>query len=106
MLPSFTDEATSLLIGLLKRNPKDRLGQNGVDEVKRHIFFDGMDWEALKERRIKAPFVPEIQDDLDLSNIDKMFTNEKAQETPEVSLLLKKKKFEEFTYVEGNGALN
>ena len=47
MLPVFSDEATSLLVGLLKRNPKERLGTNGVEEIKSHIFFDGMDWEKL-----------------------------------------------------------
>ena len=106
MLPTFSDEATSLLIGLLKRNPKDRLGCGGIDEIKNHIFFDGMDWEALVARKIQPSFVPEIQDEMDLRNVDKMFTNEKAQETPEVSLLLQKKKFDQFTYVDNKSALN
>ena len=53
-----------------------------------------------------APFVPQIESDLDLRNIDKMFTKEKPAETPEVSMLLQKKKFEQFTYVENGGALN
>ena len=53
MLPCFGDEATSLLIGLLKRNPRDRLGTNGIEEIKGHIFFDGMDWESLLARKIE-----------------------------------------------------
>ena len=52
MMPTFSDEATSLLIGLLKRNPKDRLGKNGIEEIKQHIFFDGMDWEAIVARKV------------------------------------------------------
>ena len=52
------------------------------------------------------PFVPQIENDLDLRNIDKLFTKEKPQETPEESMLLQKKKFEQFTYVENNSALN
>ena len=105
-MPTFSDEATSLLIGLLKRNPKDRLGTNGIDEIKQHIFFDGVDWELMLARKVQPSFVPTISDDLDLRNIDKMFTNEKAEETPEVSLLLQKKKFDQFTYVDNKTALN
>ena len=57
-------------------------------------------------RQVKAPFVPQIASDLDLRNIDRMFTKEKPAETPEDSMLLQKKKFEQFTYVENGGALN
>ena len=77
-----------------------------MDDIKRHIFFDGIDWQALYARSIPSLFVPQIENDMDLRNIDKMFTKEKPAETPEVSMLLQKKKFEQFTYVENGGALN
>jgi Protein kinase C terminal domain len=44
--------------------------------------------------------VPKIEDENDLSNIDKMFTREHPTETPENNLLLQKQKFDDFTYVE------
>ena len=53
-----------------------------------------MDWEALKARDIGAPFIPEVADDLDLRNIDRVFTREKPSETPEDSILLQKRKFD------------
>lgn len=106
MRPEFTDEASSLLTGLLKRNPKERLGSRSVDEIKRHIFFDGINWDALYQKEVESPFKPSINDELDVRNIDKMFTKEVPRETPEVSMLLQKKKFEQFTYVEDNSALN
>ena len=60
----------------------------------------------MYQRQVASPFVHQIESDLDLRNIDKMFTKEKPAETPEVSMLLQKKKFDQFTYVENGGALN
>lgn len=47
MRPEFSDEACSLLRGLLKRNPKERLGSRSADDLKNHIFFDSIDWQAM-----------------------------------------------------------
>lgn len=47
MRPEFSDSANSLLTMLLKRNPRERLGSRSVDDIKRHIFFDGIDWQAM-----------------------------------------------------------
>ena len=50
MRPEFSDSASSLLTCLLKRNPRERLGSRSVEDIKRHIFFDGIDWEAMYAR--------------------------------------------------------
>ena len=42
---------------LMERDVKRRLGACGSDEVKRHPFFVSVDWEAMRERRVKPPFV-------------------------------------------------
>ena len=52
------------LIGrLLERKPGRRLGMlNGrAADIKRHKWFEGMDWEALASRRVQPPRLP--QDD-------------------------------------------
>ena len=66
------------------------------------MFFDGVDWLKMSQKEIKPEYVPEIEDDLDTKNIDKMFTREAPAETPEVSNALVKKKFDQFTYVESS----
>jgi len=46
-LPSFLSiDSRELLIALLNRNPSKRLGSRagGVDDIKNHQFFKGMDW--------------------------------------------------------------
>ena len=42
---------------LMERDVKRRLGACGSEEVKRHPFFGSVDWEAMRERRVKPPFV-------------------------------------------------
>ncbi len=38
--PSFSTEAMSLIRGLLKKDPRERLGcREDVEEIKKHVFF-------------------------------------------------------------------
>jgi len=62
------DDAKDLVLGLLHRNPLDRLGTIGVQQVKEHFFFEGLDWDGLL--RQKAEFVPHLQNDEDTSYFD------------------------------------
>ena len=33
-----------------------RLGRNGAEDIKKHPFFNGLDWSSL--RNMRAPYVP------------------------------------------------
>jgi len=46
------------------------LGANGVLEIKNHPWFDKVNWNALVGKSIKAPFVPILSSDADISNFD------------------------------------
>ena len=44
-----------------------------VEDVKKHPFFEGVDWQAVLEKRISVPFRPKIEEgELDTSNIDRV----------------------------------
>lgn len=62
---------------LLVKDPRKRLGGSSEDaaELKRHPFFRGLDWNALANKKIPAPFVPRISDELDVSNFAEEFTS-------------------------------
>jgi len=34
------------------KNPDKRLGFNGLDEIKKHKFFEGFDWNKLEKRNV------------------------------------------------------
>ena len=46
-----------------------RLGLTGVEEIKAHPFFEGLDWRTL--RNAKAPFAPNLTSDDDCQRFDK-----------------------------------
>ncbi|XP_077394683.1 rho-associated protein kinase 2 isoform X1 [Festucalex cinctus] len=49
-----------------------RLGQNGVEEIKRHPFFRNDQWTFDTIRETVAPVVPELSSDIDTSNFDEI----------------------------------
>jgi serine/threonine protein kinase len=52
-----SNEAKNLIVHLLNRNPSKRLGagQDGADEIKRHPFFDSIDWNRVANKQITVP---------------------------------------------------
>lgn len=74
---NFERDAKDLLIGLLSRDPKQRLGNNGAKEIMEHAFFRTIDWNILNSKDYLPPFKPPVKDNFDTSNFDQEFTNEK-----------------------------
>lgn len=64
----------NLLTRLLEKNPKERIGFKGAAEIKSHPWFEKVNWNALTNKAIKAPFVPILTSDADSSNFDEEFT--------------------------------
>ncbi|MBW0495188.1 hypothetical protein O181_034903 [Austropuccinia psidii MF-1] len=69
-------EAQSVLTGLLTRDPYQRLGSNGAEEIKRHPFFSQIDWKRLLMKQYTPPFKPSVASAIDTSNFDSEFTSE------------------------------
>lgn len=101
--PAYISEnAKSLLEGLLIRDPEKRLGTNGGTEVKNHPWFGDIDWDKLVRKEIDPPFKPKVKSVDDTSQIDPTFTREKAIDSvPDPSVLSESVQgnFEGFTYV-------
>ena len=59
-------EFSELVSHLLKRDPTERLGTGKGDfnEVKRHDFFDGVDWVGLRNHTAKLTYLNKINNTL------------------------------------------
>jgi len=101
--PSFlSEQGKSILEGLLNRDSTQRLGcgKDDGDEVIRHPFFAGIDFDKLLNKTYQPPFKPKVEDAMDVRNFDKEFTNMPAVLTPEsLSVNALNKEFEDFTFV-------
>ncbi|TNM96110.1 hypothetical protein fugu_015771 [Takifugu bimaculatus] len=86
-MPQFlSTEAQSLLRNLFKRNPANRLGAgpDGVEEIKRHQFFNTIDWNKLFRREIHPPFKPAAGRPDDTFYFDPEFTAKTPRDSPGV----------------------
>ncbi|VDD95337.1 unnamed protein product [Enterobius vermicularis] len=75
--------ATSLVKRLCRDNPGERLGTSigGVSDIRKHRWFMGFDWEALRARAMEAPIVPKVTNPSDSRNFDNY--SEDLDEAPE-----------------------
>merc|ERR1712100_609721 len=55
---NITSTCLSFLRCLLQKDISQRLGcgPDGIQELKKHIFFDGFDWKKLQSKKLKAPY--------------------------------------------------
>ena len=93
-------EAEDLIFKMIN-NSNERLGKNGVEEIKSHPFFKNVDWENI--RNSKAPFIPELENDYDTKYFEEKFQYEEEFYPPKKKY--KKRKDIEFlgyTYKEGD----
>ncbi|KAJ2607525.1 Serine/threonine-protein kinase Sgk2 [Coemansia sp. RSA 1804] len=75
--------AQDFIVRILERDPQKRLGNGvfGTENVKRHVFFHGIDWAKIYRQEYAPPFVPKVSSIFDLSNIDPEFRNEPIPES-------------------------
>nr|XP_049466556.1 cGMP-dependent protein kinase, isozyme 1 [Anopheles coluzzii] len=64
--------AVSLIKRLCRDVPSERLGyqRGGVQDIKKHKWFQGFDWDGLIALTLKSPLQPNLLGPLDMSNFD------------------------------------
>ena len=71
--PVLTAEAVDLILKLL-RDPNDRLGARGVEDIKHHPFFKDINWESIRQSQV--PYIPDITGEADTRHFDKFEEDE------------------------------
>lgn len=76
--PAFLSEpCKALIVGLLDRDPKKRLGsKDDVNDIKRQPFFATIDWNRLYRKEVEVAYKPQVKDITDTRNFDDNFTAE------------------------------
>lgn len=72
-------EAKNLICSFLT-DRSQRLGRNGIEEIKRHLFFQNDQWTFETIRACVPPVVPELSSDDDTRNFDDVEKDDATEE--------------------------
>jgi hypothetical protein len=50
---------------MIQRKPVNRLGYHGFQEVMRHPWLQGVDWEQMRQKTLTSPYIPGLGDNYD-----------------------------------------
>ena len=107
--PGYIDEnAKDLISKLLENDPNKRLGngENGEKDIKNHPYFDGVNWDDAKDKKLKPPFIPKVENETDIKYFENTFTDEPIYNEQGDALYNEDDEYEEnyngFTYVAGS----
>lgn len=101
-LPSeLSSEVRDFISRLLVKDPRQRLGggPRDAEELKEHKFFKTINWDDLAKKKVPAPFVPRISNELDVSNFSEEFTAMVPQDSPAIVPPDVDKMFNGYSYV-------
>ncbi|VDL59201.1 unnamed protein product [Hymenolepis diminuta] len=58
---------------LCRNTPTERLGmgRQGIQEIRNQKYFQGFDWDGVRNRTLQSPFHPKVNGPADPSNFDK-----------------------------------
>jgi protein kinase A len=67
------DDEKDFIKGFLTADLTRRLGnlKDGVDDIKNHRYFKGLDFEKMYNLEVKSPYIPRVSGEGDASNFDK-----------------------------------
>lgn len=82
--PKMSRKAESMVKSLCRQEPSERIGYQkaGVNDIRKHRWFQGFDWDGLRAETLQAPMTPVIKGCDDVSNFEEI-SDEDEQSVPE-----------------------
>lgn len=67
-----TRNAMALIKKLCRDNPSERIGyqKGGIQDIQKHKWFDGFNWEGLRNHTLIPPIIPQVRHAIDTHNFD------------------------------------
>jgi serine/threonine protein kinase len=87
--------AKDLILKLITKSD-DRLGKRGSNEIKKHPFFKGVNWNKIRE--MKPPFIPELKNEYDIKYFEEVKHCDRLYPTEEEFTKIKDPEFIGYTY--------
>ncbi|OMJ80473.1 hypothetical protein SteCoe_19276 [Stentor coeruleus] len=76
-LPNYISKvARDILAGLLQKKPENRVGFNGIEEIKNQEFCRKINWDAFYNKKVKPPLRPHVR----ASNFDPEYKDMKIDD--------------------------
>lgn len=89
---TMSHEARDLVVNLLNRNPKKRLGSgpDDADPIKLHKFFEGINWDDVENLKLKMPKINVPKDIPQNNKAEQDFKNGEIKSEIDFKLFMKK----------------
>ncbi len=63
-----SDELKDLIKNCLNKTPEKRIGYKSTNDIKKHKWFQNVDWDDVEKLNIEPPIVPDLENKYDTSN--------------------------------------
>ena len=101
MKKGWSENSRDFINKLLQRRPIKRLGYTGIKELKNHLWLKDLDWDSLKKKKIRAPYIPKVgKEYFDKKYCQEEKTNDKYKNL--ININDYQNVFENYTYINLN----
>ena len=76
-----SEEAKDLILKLLEKEPGERIGKKGLEDIKSHPFFANLSFDNLKKKKLQSPYIPNVGDEEKFNNFDQEFLSMDVNES-------------------------